>query len=120
MKMTAEMSDRINLFVDNLQALYNAHFAEKFPTLVADRIALDPNGVKYARIVCHRRYRDNNGDIQEQSGGYAYCFIDVKNGDILKSAGWKAPAKGARGNIFNDNCDVGTRADVSGSGLYIR
>ena len=31
----------------------------------------------------------------------AHCFIDRTNGDVLKSAGWKAPAKHARGNIFS-------------------
>lgn len=33
----------------------------------------------------------------------AYCFIDLSNGDLLKAASWKAPAKGARGNIFADD-----------------
>jgi len=32
-----------------------------------------------------------------------YCFIDKTNGDVLKAAGWKAPAKHARGNIFDDD-----------------
>jgi len=33
----------------------------------------------------------------------AYGFVDRTNGDILKAAGWKAPAKNfARGNIFKD------------------
>ena len=30
-----------------------------------------------------------------------YCFIDRNNGDILKPATFSAPAKGARGNIFD-------------------
>ena len=30
-----------------------------------------------------------------------YCFINTKNGDILKPASWNAPAKHARGNIFD-------------------
>lgn len=34
---------------------------------------------------------------------WVYCFIEAATGDILKSASWKAPAKGVRGNIFNDN-----------------
>ena len=33
--------------------------------------------------------------------GSAYCFINLKNGDILKPASWNAPAKHARGNIFD-------------------
>ena len=43
-------------------------------------------GRKYAKIV---------------NGGSVYCFVDRTNGDILKAASWKAPAKHARGNIYD-------------------
>lgn len=33
----------------------------------------------------------------------AYGFVDLTNGDLLKAAGWKSPAKGKRGNIFAPN-----------------
>jgi hypothetical protein len=33
----------------------------------------------------------------------AWAFIDRTNGDVLKPATWKAPAKGARGNIFDQS-----------------
>lgn len=36
-------------------------------------------------------------------GSSAWCFIDKNNGDVLKSASWNAPAKGARGNIFDEH-----------------
>lgn len=48
-------------------------------------------GVKYARLV--------QTGTHGNSSRSAYAFIDLTNGDILKSAGWKAPAKHARGNI---------------------
>jgi len=28
-----------------------------------------------------------------------YCFVRIKDGAILKAAGWKAPAKGVRGYV---------------------
>jgi hypothetical protein len=31
-----------------------------------------------------------------------FCFIDPVNGDILKAAGWNAPAKGKRSNVLYD------------------
>jgi hypothetical protein len=37
----------------------------------------------------------------------AFCFVDFETGDILKSAGWSAPAKGARGNIFDESNGLG-------------
>lgn len=48
-------------------------------------------GRKYVRIV--KTYMNN---VSRSS----YCFIDMNTGDILKSAGWKGPAEGVRGNIF--------------------
>lgn len=32
-----------------------------------------------------------------------YAFIERETGAILKAEGWSRPAKGVRGNIFNDN-----------------
>jgi hypothetical protein len=59
-------------------------------------------GQKYVKIV-----RDNS----------VWAFIAISNGDILKPASWRAPAKHARGNIFNVNPLEGT--DIYGP-LYIR
>lgn len=56
-------------------------------------------GKKYARIV---EADGNNGKIRN-----AWCFVDLSNGNILKAAGWSAPAKGPRGNIANGVEDVG-------------
>jgi len=36
-----------------------------------------------------------------------HAFIDKKTGDILKAASWKAPAKGARGNLWDDKKGLG-------------
>lgn len=36
-----------------------------------------------------------------------HCFVDTKTGDVLKADGWKAPAKHARGNIFNPDNGLG-------------
>jgi hypothetical protein len=47
-------------------------------------------GSKYIRIV-----RISYGSRS------AYGFINKTNGDFLKSASWKAPAKHPRGNLFN-------------------
>ncbi len=32
-----------------------------------------------------------------------FCFVDKTNGDVLKAASWKAPAKHARGSIYKNN-----------------
>lgn len=76
-----------------VRALSNRHFTG----LVAEYPDCPPNheevgvmvGQKYARLitVCGGQTRSAMG------------FIDLTNGNILKAAGWSAPAKGARGNI---------------------
>lgn len=69
-------------------------------------------GSKFARIV----------QTVKGPSRSVYCFVDLSNGDILKSAGWKTPAKGKRGSIWNEDCDVGMDkpANIFGAGLYAR
>lgn len=38
-----------------------------------------------------------------QEGSGVWCFVNSENGDVLKAAGWNAPAKHARGNIFDES-----------------
>ena len=40
-------------------------------------------------------------------GGSVHCFVDRTNGDVLKAASWKAPAKHARGNVFDERNGLG-------------
>lgn len=42
----------------------------------------------------------------------AFAFLDTKSGDVLKPAGWKGPAKHARGNVLSGP------DGVSGSGAH--
>ena len=50
-------------------------------------------GTKYARVI---KVDDLNGSRS------VHTFVNLDNGDILKSGGWKAPApNGVRGNIFD-------------------
>lgn len=44
-------------------------------------------------------------------GRSAVCFVD-SDGSILKSASWKAPAKGIRGNVFNLATAPATRGQM--------
>lgn len=73
-------------------------FAAKFDTFVAglnSRVSL----INDEKITVRkgRRY------MKVCRGGSVYAFVDTTNGDVLKPASWKAPAKHARGNIFADD-----------------
>ena len=50
-------------------------------------------GSKYVRIV--RTY------LRASDQRSVHCFVEIATGNLLKSASWKAPAKGTRGSIYN-------------------
>lgn len=55
------------------------------------------NFFREIKVVSGRRYE------KIVVGGSAFCFIDKTNGDVLKPASYSAPAKIARGNIFDSH-----------------
>ena len=68
-----------------------------------------PAGAKFARVYSTETWAQD-GKVREQ----IYCFVAledsntrtlgaVKKGDVMKPATWKAPAKHARGNIYDEN-----------------
>ena len=87
-----EYSKALENFLELLTKRNGAYYSEQYPHLPKPTYSVN-SGKKYDRIV---------------SDGWAFCFINKSNGDILKAASWKAPAKHARGNIFNENPLLGT------------
>jgi hypothetical protein len=83
--------------IENFRALLNDMIVRhqegtKLPENCRETIGLE-FGKRYARIVRKR------GELSCS----AYGFVDLENGDLLKAASWKAPAKHARGSVFNAN-----------------
>ena len=64
-------------------------------------------GLKYDEFT----YKNNKKYVKVIRGGSVHCFVDKTNGDVLKAAGWKAPAKHARGNIFDSNNGLGSMTE---------
>lgn len=86
-------------FLEGVQALVNESF-KHYPSLTPPTVKAEV-GRRYIRIL-------TDGGPKGQR--MAWGFVDKTNGDILKAAGWKAPAKHARGNIFNANPYEGVSA----------
>jgi hypothetical protein len=81
------------------------HFAQHFPGSQPDTVKVETVGKKFIKL---------------RRGGSVFCFIGAEDGAIYKAASWKVPAKGVRGNIF-DNGDVArTMSNPHGSGFYLR
>jgi hypothetical protein len=66
------------------------HTNMKYTNFAPSTLSIDPNGKKYIKIV-----RTDFSDSRS-----VHCFIEKATGDVLKAAGWNAPAKHARGNIY--------------------
>lgn len=90
-------AEELAQFVAFLSAKLYTESSAEYPTCEVNwREAVAQAGPKFARIVAQCPLKDERGRNYHAS---AYCFIDLSNGDILKPAGWKGPAKHARGNI---------------------
>ena len=83
------------------------HFADAGYTHASPTISVAKGGRKYAKVL--------RSDTAQTS---VHSFVDKATGEIFKPAGWKAPAKHARGNIY-DNAGVGALT-YSGGILYLR
>ena len=84
---------QLEKYVVMVQAKQNDYFKQmNFTFADPDTVTADI-GRKSARDV-------KNNNTQRS----VHTFVNLKNGDILKSGGWKAPApNGVRGNIFADD-----------------
>jgi hypothetical protein len=85
-------------------AEFIAALNQKF-TSIGYAFAIERPGVKYTRIV-------------QTAPGHrsVFCFVDAE-GNILKPAGWKGPAKGVRSTLAT--VDI-TKVDPYGSWLYVK
>jgi hypothetical protein len=103
----SKVAQRLEGFVSKVQAETIAYFAKHYSSLTPSTIEVE-EGSKFYRIV------------EADSGSRSvYCFVSKANGDIYKAAGWKAPAKHVRGNIFDANYSYGRGVSLYG-GTYLR
>lgn len=98
-KVNESFDAALTKLVDAIQSAKNDYFAKNFKSLTAPTISV-MHGQRYVRIVTSDNFNVAAGGRVSRS---VWGFVDMINGDILKAAGWKAPAKHARGNIFNEN-----------------
>ena len=95
-------------FRNEVEQMIRTHYTNNFPSMATYTLPLITleEGKKYVRVVRADKHLPS-GNI---TGRNVYCFVNKENGDILKPAGWKAPAKHARGSIHNanvlDGCNV--------------
>jgi len=104
-----EFQDRLETFRAGVEVIYNKYWIEggytHSPGGFAD-IQEPPKG-RYIRInILERKWTDWNNHskgelLREYLTPRIHTFIDKLTGDILKPASWKAPARHARGNLYD-------------------
>lgn len=88
------MKQAIENYRERAEKFCNEEFKRDYPE-ANDFILTVKFGRKYAKIIAGRKDRPWSDGV--------WAFIDMKNGDILKPAGWSKPAKHARGNINDES-----------------
>lgn len=103
MTATLAPADHTVAFVDALQPHARQQYAGSFE--------IEP-GKRYDKVISVSTYGSRS----------VHAFIDRETGDLFKPAGWKAPAKGARGNVATaeSRAAVIARASISSRYLYAR
>ena len=93
-----------NMNITEAVARYLAHLQ----TITLDTVEFVP-GRKYGKVVFAGTWQRS-----------VHSFVDLSTGDLLKAAGWNAPAKGVRFNLLQELDKVTAMADPYGSYLYKR
>ena len=94
---------RIDAYVAEAQRVMGKQYAEHYPNLTPDTLSAEYVSDKWAKIITTRA---------GTSGRSVHSFVCLKDGetkalgkvtagDIHKAAGWKAPAKHARGSVLD-------------------
>lgn len=108
-----DFETRLTEFVAALNAHVEDHYKATSPECYARKmfpvIELS-RGPKYIRVIAR---------MPHDKSGSAHSFIDYA-GNIYKTAGWKAPAKGIRGSIFDENYSIGKGVTVYGAAYRYR
>ena len=86
---------RLELYMAMVQEKNDAYFKMMGFTFSDPPHVSADIGRKYARVVKNDQLNGSRS---------VHTFVNIENGDILKSGSWKAPApNGVRGNIYADD-----------------
>ena len=90
MARTPEFDAAFERYVEKVRNVVKGYYEAHFPNLTVPPIEVHP-GRRYMKVV---------KDLGNQKT--VHSFVDTTNGDVLKPATWRSPAKHARGNIYSD------------------
>jgi len=97
----SDFDSALNILVENIHKDYQGWSNNVEYSSGAEKVDITLNvGRKFVKII-----RDTSvwGFVAKVDG--THMGVPMKMGDVLKAAGWSAPAKHTRGNIFDNNQD---------------
>ena len=92
---------QIERYMNGLKIRTDKYFEAHYHNLIAPDFTAKV-GKRYVKIIKSTDHGDDH-----LSNVSVHSFIDMTNGDILMAASWKAPAKHARGNVFDADNGMG-------------
>ena len=93
-----DFQTKLDEYVKLVQQLNDEHWKECNFSYAQSPLIITEEGTRYIKVMKQDRALD--GKLSRKS---IHTFIDKTNGDILKAATYKAPAKnGVRGNISSN------------------
>jgi len=97
MKIEANSAELL-AFIAGVNAVKEAYRVRSGLTVYSSlTVEVSAVGPKFIKLQNVEAFAGHEG--AQKSGVYA--FIDRTTGDVFKAASWSAPAKGARGNLFD-------------------
>lgn len=101
-------------FIEGCQKTFDESHPAVLAAMVEVKLVIRNRNAKYIAI----DRVETNKESKKVVTASVHCFVAAKDGhtkglgsfkqgDVLKAAGFKAPAKGARGNIFDEHKGLG-------------
>ena len=95
MTMKEEILDRLSRLIGRIDEKLVAYYEKEYDFIQPPELNVHL-GRRYAKVV-------RTGAGRSES---VYFFVDLTNGDLLKAASYKVPAKGARASLFDSDLGI--------------
>ena len=95
--MKEEILDRLATLLRRIDEKLVAYYTAQYQFVKPPELKVKL-GSRYAKVT-----RASGKLVPVES---VYFFVDLSNGDLLKAASWKAPAKGARASLFDEDLGI--------------
>jgi len=102
MNFETSLENFLSVITENSNEYYKTNYS-----ILKPPVYVNLGGRKYIKIVS-----------ESENSSSVYCFVEKSTGLIYKPAGYRAPAKGARGSIYESA--TFKNSDPHGSWLYYR